>query len=137
GRLDQQRYRYVLWRPNPLVRFKMSQEEVYTELARRYFRWIGPASLAGFQGFSGLGLKATKEATAPLKLVPLPERDGLLMLPEELEPLRAFKAPKKPKISLVSSVDGLTLLRRDLKSLIAPEHAGRKVLGDKALEPVG
>ena len=137
GRLDQQRYRYALWRPNPLVRFKISREEVYTELARRYFRWIGPASLAGFQGFSGLGLKATKEATAPLKLVPLPERDGLLMLPEELEPLRAFKAPKKPKISLVSSVDGLTLLRRDLKSLIAPEHAGRKVLGDKALEPVG
>src|SRR5512135_18195 len=27
GRIDQQRYRYALWRPNPLSRFKLSTEE--------------------------------------------------------------------------------------------------------------
>ena len=62
GRLDQQRYRYTLWRPNPLANFHLSAEEAYTELARRYFRWIGPATLAEFQWFSGLGVKAAKSA---------------------------------------------------------------------------
>src|SRR5579884_3027082 len=38
GRLDQQRYRYCLWKPNPLAGFKMNLEEVSAELARRYFR---------------------------------------------------------------------------------------------------
>src|SRR5258705_130594 len=28
-RLDQQRYRYALWRPNPLAKFKLSSEEAY------------------------------------------------------------------------------------------------------------
>jgi hypothetical protein len=37
GRFDQQRYQYALWRPNPLRAFKLSPEEVHTELARKYF----------------------------------------------------------------------------------------------------
>jgi len=36
GRLDQQRYKYTIWRPNPLRGFKLV-EEAYTQLARRYF----------------------------------------------------------------------------------------------------
>ena len=71
GRFDQQRYQYALWRPNPLRGFKLSPEEVHTELARRYFRWIGPASVTGFQTFSGLGVKAAKAALDPLKLEPI------------------------------------------------------------------
>ena len=71
GRFDQQRYQYALWRPNPLRGFKLSPEEVHTELARRYFRWIGPASAADFQAFSGLGVKAAKAALDSLKLEPI------------------------------------------------------------------
>jgi winged helix DNA-binding protein len=48
GRLDQQRYRYASWQPNPLARLKLSQGEAQTELARRFFSWIGPATLAEF-----------------------------------------------------------------------------------------
>jgi hypothetical protein len=51
GRLDQQRYRYCLWKPNPAKSFKMDAEEVGTELARRYFRWIGPATVSEFHWF--------------------------------------------------------------------------------------
>ena len=40
GRLDQQRYRYVRWDPNPLAGFPLSADEAQTELARRYFTWI-------------------------------------------------------------------------------------------------
>src|SRR5580704_3227648 len=68
GRFDQQRYQYALWRPNPLRNFKLSPEQVHTELARRYFTWSGPASVTGFQTFSGLGVKVAKAALDPLKL---------------------------------------------------------------------
>jgi hypothetical protein len=118
GRLDQQRYRYALWRPNPLDKFKLSLEESYIELARRYFRWIGPATLAQFQTFSGLGVKASKAATEPLKLVPLDEGSELLMFAEDREQLRDFKPPSKAQYVLVSSLDAIALLRNDSKSLI-------------------
>jgi hypothetical protein len=137
GRLDQQRYRYALWRPNPLAKFKLSKEEVNAELARRFFRWIGPASLAEFQAFAGLGVKASKEATAPLKLVPLPEDASRLMLAEDAEAFRAFRAPGKPQYAVVSSLDGLALLRRDLKGILGPRDGERKVFGEKSLEALG
>ena len=36
-------------------------------IAARYFRWTGPASLAHFQWFSGLGSKAVREAVSPMR----------------------------------------------------------------------
>jgi hypothetical protein len=44
GQLDQQRYKYALWKPNPLAKWKLSVEESYVELARGFFRWIPNAS---------------------------------------------------------------------------------------------
>jgi hypothetical protein len=137
GRLDQQRYKYALWRPNPRAKSRLSKDEARVELARRYFRWIGPASLAEFQWFSALGVKAAKDAIAPLKLVPFPGDDGRLIFPEDLDRYRAFAPPKKPQISLVSSLDGISLLRRDLKGLLADGDESSRVLGDKTLEPIG
>jgi hypothetical protein len=116
GRLDQQRYRYALWRPNPLAKFKLSAEEVQTELARRYFSWIGPATLAEFQWFSALSAKAAKAAIEPLKLDSI--EGERLMFPEDREKFEAFQIPKQPQYVLVSSIDGISLLRRDLKSLV-------------------
>ena len=69
GRLDQQRYAYTPWKPNPLSTFALSTGAAYTELARRFFRWVGPATPGEFQWFSGLGVKAAKEAVGPLGLV--------------------------------------------------------------------
>jgi len=137
GRLDQQRYRYALWRPNPLARFKLSTEEAYTELARKYFAWIGPATQAEFQWFSGLGVKAAKSAIEPLKLVPLDGQDGLLMLPKCREEFEAFKVPKQPLYTLVSSLDGIVLLRRNLKALVASEDLKWKTLCDKVFRELG
>lgn len=118
GRLDQQRYRYVAWPANPLAKCKLSFEECSVELARRYFAWIGPATLAEFQWFSGLGVKAAKAATEPLRLVSVEDR---LMLPGQVDDFHRFQPAKEPHYSLVSSLDGLSLLRRDLKSLIGGE----------------
>src|SRR5207253_2399308 len=105
GRLDQQRYQYALWGPNPLSKWKKSAEESFTELARNYFRWIGPATLAEFQWFSGLGVKAAKSAVEPLQLTTV--ADDRLLLPEDRGEFEKFEAPKKPRYALVSSLDGI------------------------------
>jgi winged helix DNA-binding protein len=131
GRLDQQRYRYTVWSPNPLAKFKLSDKEAYTELARRYFTWIGPATLAEFQWFSGLGVKASKEAVEPLKLEPIEDGDDHLMLHGEREKLKAFQVPKQPQYVLTSGIDGMLLLRRDVKGLVAAEDSKKSVRTEK------
>lgn len=130
GRLDQQRYAYARWTDSPLVGGGMPPEEAFVALARRFFRWIGPATAAQFQAFAGLGVKAAKAATAPLGLVPVSPDSPLLLLPDDLDALRAFTPPAEPVYRLVASVDGLALLRRDLAPLIEPADAPRLGAGN-------
>lgn len=137
GRLDQQRYKYTLWRPNPLRGFKLTAEEAYTQLARRYFSWIGPATIAEFQWFSGLGAKVAKAAVEPLKLEPLSSADERLLLPDDRAKLEAFTAPKDPHYVLVAGLDSISLLRRDLKGLLDPRDMDRRVFVDKDTKPLG
>ena len=109
GRFDQQRYQYALWRPNPLRSFKLSPEEVHTELARKYFGWIGPASVADFQTFAGLGVKAAKAALDPLQLeaIEVGPGDQRFFLPGDRAKFEAFKPAKEPRYSLLGSIDSL------------------------------
>ena len=131
GRLDQQRYRYTLWRPNPLASFKLSLEEAHTQLARCFFDWIGPATAAEFQAFAALGVNAAKAAMEPLKFRPLENGDERLMLPDRHEELLAFKPPKDPQYVLASRADGVLLLRHDVKSLLAPEDLKKSAVDEK------
>jgi hypothetical protein len=137
GRLDQQRYQYTVWRPNPLTGFRLSKEEAYTELARRFFQWIGPASIAQFQWFSALGVKASKAAVEPLKLEPLEPGSDRLLLAEDRDRFDRFQPPKEPHYTLTSGLDSILLLRRDLKSLLDPKDGDRAVFVDKDLKPLG
>lgn len=137
GRFDQQRYRYALWKPNPLTACKLTDEEAYTELARRYFRWIAPATLAEFQWFSGLGVKAAKAAIEPLGLVPLDEESARLLFPDDHDQLMSFRTPKDPVYTLTASIDSLVLLRRDHRSLLDPKDAARKAIGERLAQPLG
>lgn len=126
GRLDQQRYGYVRWSPFPVV------EDPYVELARRYFRWIGPASLAHFRWFSALGVAAAKAAVAPLGLVPLEEGSDLLVFPDDRDAVLSHRPPADPQYALVSGLDAIALLRRELAPLIDPTDANRHVFSDGA-----
>ena len=137
GRLDQQRYRYTVWRPNPLSKFKLPAEEVNVELARRYFTWIGPATLAEFQWFSGLGVKTGKAAMEPLQLEPLAKGDERLLLPGDREAWESFGVPKEPQYTLVSSLDGMALLRRDLRGMLDAGDIARKVPIEKGKDEIG
>lgn len=137
GRLDQQRYRYTLWRPNPLAKFRMSTEEAQTELARKFFRWIGPATLAQFQWFSAFGVRVSKAAIEPLKLVPVEPGDERMMFSDDRDALSKFRAPKDPQYSLVSGLDAMFLLRCDVPSLLAQKDLKRKVFSEKGLAEAG
>src|SRR5262245_104244 len=137
GRVDNQRYKYALWKPNPLAKLELSKDEAMVELARRFFRWIAPATAAEFQAFAGIGVKAGKGALEPLGLVPFEKGSDLLISKDDLEAYEAFKPPREPQVALVSSIDGLALLRRDMKSLLDEKDLGKKVLADKGSAQIG
>jgi len=123
GRIDQQRYLYARWNVIPAGTF--------TDLARHYYQWIGTAALSEFQWFSGLGVKAAKLATDPLKLVRL--QGDLLALPEDRAAFEKFHIPKNPHYVLTGILDNISHLRRATQSLIAPEDAGRDLVRDGGL----
>lgn len=137
GRLDQQRYAYAPWKPNPLSKFGLSTSAAYTELARRFFRWVGPATLGEFQWFSGLGMKAGREAVASLGLVSANAGSDRMLLPEDEDAFRTFRAPKKPQYALVSSLDSISATRRDLRGLLDEKDLSRKVVSDKTTITIG
>jgi hypothetical protein len=137
GRLDQQRYAYALWKPNPLAKDERTTGDALTEMARRYFRWVGPATLLEYGWFAGLGVKATRDAAEPLGLVPVEPGGDRLLLPEDVAEFRAFKTPAKPQYALVSSLDAIAAARRDVHSLLDAHDMNRKVIADKVAVPVG
>jgi len=131
GRLDQQRYKYVLWKPSPLKGCKLSEEEAAVELAWRYFAWIGPAAVAEFQEFAGLGVKAAKAAVEPLKLEAMEPGSDRFMLPGDRAKLAAFKAPTDAHYALVTWVDSINLLRGDEKGMVDTEDLGHDYFEEK------
>lgn len=137
GRLDQQRYAYARWEPNPLAGWTMTMAEAYTELARRFFGWAGPATLGEFQWFSGLGVKAVREAAAPLGLVPIAEGSERLMLPGDVETFHAFMAPEEPRYNLVSSLDAIAAARRNVESLVDEADRGRSERAESGERLIG
>ena len=127
GRLDQQRFKYVAWRPNPLSGFKLTLDEAYVELARKFFRWIGPATLGEFQAFSGLGVKASRAAVESLGLVAFGDR---LLLPDEAQAFEKFKAPSAAGYLLTSSLDGIYAHRGyDVSALLDAPDAKHRIWG--------
>jgi hypothetical protein len=137
GRLDQQRYKYTTWSPNPLAKYPESLDAAFTELARHFFRWVGPATLGEFQWFAGLGVKTTKQAVEPLGLIPAEPGSDRLLLPDDARAFAAFTAPAKPEYALVSSLDPITANRREMQSLLDPEDRERLVVVDSGAKPMG
>jgi hypothetical protein len=132
GRLDQQRYKYTLWSPNPLARAKLDSEHTAIELAQRFFHWIAPARISDFQAFAGISAKAAKAAVEPLKLEALSKDDDLLLLPSQREAFESFKPPKDPCYHLLIPIDSLLLLRRDLNALLDPKELTNPLLNPDA-----
>ncbi|MCW2642322.1 MAG: hypothetical protein JWP76_4628 [Dactylosporangium sp.] len=128
GRLDQQRYGYVRW---SAPRTGRDDEAARAELARLYFRWIGPASLANFRWFSAFTVAAAKAAVADLGLVDV--GGGLLLPPDLVDEYEACRMPAQPGYALLAGTDALILLRRDHRSLLDDGDVERATPGGKPL----
>ncbi|MEI8282113.1 MAG: crosslink repair DNA glycosylase YcaQ family protein [Armatimonadota bacterium] len=128
--LEAQSYEYELFENPPNVGDSYSKDQGYADLAERYWTWIGLASLAHFQWFSGLGVGATKKAVEGLNLVPVDETD-LLIHADLADDFRRFEVPAKPVYRLITNLDGLFLHRREIQSLIDPKDLDRQVPAEK------
>lgn len=137
GRFDRQRYAYVNWTPNPLATYPESLEAAFTELARRFFRWVGPATLGEFQWFAGLGVKTTKQAVDSLGLVPMEPGSDRLLLPDDVAAFRELEVPTTPQYSLVSSLDPIAANRREMQSLLDDADREQDVVVDAISKPMG
>jgi hypothetical protein len=135
GRLDQQRYQYVRWTPSPLA--GVDPADAFVALARRFFRWHGPATLAEYGWFSGLGVKATKTAVEPLGLVPAEPGGDRLLLPDDADAYEGCQPDDAPRYALVSSLDPITANRREIATLLEPADAERLVEVEGGRKPLG
>ncbi len=121
GRLDNQRYQYALWRPNPLVKQKLEPAEAAAQLAQRFFTWIAPAHLADFQTFAGISAKAAKIAVDALKLESIAETEDFLLPTSLCDEFESFKPSKDPCFHLVTNLDSLLCFISDLSILLIPQ----------------
>jgi hypothetical protein len=126
GRLDQQRYGYLRW---TAPGSGLSDEAARAELARRYFEWIGPASMNHFRWFSAFSAATARTAIAGLDLVDI--GGGLLALPDQAKEYARYSPPAEPRYNLLASIDALILLRRDHAAMLTPEDAARGLPGGK------
>ncbi len=136
GRLDQQRYRYVRWSPSPIGKKRLGTAELAVELARRYFRWAAPATLAQFGWWSALPAKDRKAAVAELGLVPLAAGDERLVFPDDRDAIAAARAPSRPELAFLGNLDNLLHLRRDAGRLADDADATREVWSEKGAQKV-
>jgi hypothetical protein len=140
GRLDRQRYRYARWDDAPRW---PDGGDPFAALARRYFAWNGPATLAEWQWFSGLGARAARAAAEPLGLAPAWPGSDRLLLPGDAAAFRDFDAPATPRYALLGSLDALFAARRDPATLLDPADAARpapaegRTSGGRAPRPLG
>jgi hypothetical protein len=113
GRLDAQRYRYARWAANPKSETPLPGPAARTDLARRWWRWAGPATLAEFQWFSGLGARAVQEAVAPLRLSVAAGTGERLLLPDDVAAWTSFTGATGSRYALLGSLDPLLAHRRE------------------------
>lgn len=131
-RLDTQKFRYVRWDQESNV---VPHDSALAQLANLYWDWIGPASMKNFQWFTSCSGKAAVAATADLDLVAVHE--DLLIKRSHLEEFEAFQVPLVANFALVSSLDAISLLRRDSVSLIEESDRELKIFTSKGEQTAG
>ncbi len=137
GRLDQQRYQYTLWQPNPLGKVKLTAEQANIEIGKRFFEWIAPAPLSDFQTFAGLSAKSAKAAVEQLKLEPISAKHDLLIPSHLRSEFENFKPPKDQCYRLTTMIDSFVLLHGDLRILIDPKELGHPLLAASTKSATG
>ena len=137
GRLDSQRYAYTLWHGGPSEVPCLAVEDAQTAVAERFFRWIGPATIAEFATLLAISGKAAKGVLAKLPLVPVEPDSEYLIYESELDSFHAFVCPEEPSIRLVGSMDNLFHLSRNVLLNLDDCDLVQCQAGEKGLIPLG
>ena len=69
--------------------------------------------------------------------MPAEATSNRLMLPDDLPAFNKFKTPTKPVYALVSSLDAMFLLRRNIATLVPAAALRQKVYGEKGMAELG
>lgn len=111
--------------PSPL-----DDDAARARLIERYLRWTGGATFKQSQWFTGFTVAQSKAALAAVGAVEVATAAGepLWMLPDDVEHLSAFRAPREEQIQLLAGTDSLVLLRRNSADMLAEADRRRKVM---------
>lgn len=124
GRLDNERYEYVLWPDAPAA-----PENADAEFARLYWQWNDAATVDGFRWFSGFGAGRAKQAVAGIELA---ECEGGLRLAS-----RGEVEPGAAATRAVGHIDNLLHLRRTFTEHMTPAAVSHPVWATLAPGPLG
>lgn len=123
GRLDNERYLYRVWQPEPVATTDAERAAAVADLTSLALGWHGVASFEDIRTFTGLTVRELKpawEATAKREI-----RPDQFATPTDGDHFDAFTPPAEPVIRFVSSLDNSVLLRRDPRVLARPTDLDR------------
>ncbi len=120
GRTRYTAARAWLGEPLPIV----DPADALADLVRLYWRAYGPASMADFIWWSGLGVKRCRAAINRHQMVDLD--DGLLLLGEQEQDYRGYRKIPRPTVCVLPRWDALTMGyaptgRRRILGAVSPE----------------
>jgi hypothetical protein len=131
GRLDSQRYRYALWSGDPLD-LSAGDAENDAELARRFYRWAGPATIDQLAWWGGMTKARARAATADAGVT---EASGTWMFPEDRDAMLTTK-PAPEGVYFLGGLDNVAHPRRGVADLVDPEDGDARVWTEKGSKPV-
>lgn len=134
-RLDVERFKYGIWTDGPFASGDLDILSARSQLAARYWQWTGGASLAEFRWFTSFGVGDAKAAIANLGLEPI--EGDLLANHQDVAAYKGFEPPDTEQIHLLSSLDSLILLRRNLASLMDAQDQDRPLPSGKGMANAG
>lgn len=135
GPVEGSRPAYVLveeWVPAPR---RLEREEALGELARRYFRGHGPATVADLARWAGIGVRDTRAGLALAREdLAAVDVDGTEHWLDPATPdLLATARRAARALMLLPGFDELVLGYADRSATLAPEHAARVVPGGNGM----
>lgn len=108
------------------TRRTLTEDDALAELARRYLQAYGPATLADFINWSGLGTRQARAAWAEIDSPEVATADGLMFMPDD---------PVAGSVRLLPRYDNYLLGYKSRAFMVAPEHAHHVHPGGGLIRP--
>ena len=136
GRLDQQRYQYVTGRQTR-SRVPRVADAAFTELARRFFRWVGPATLGRVPVVRRARRQDDEAGGRAAGTGPAAPGSDRLLLPDRCGGVQGVRGPDDAAVLAGEQPRSDRGEPARSQSLIDPKDRERDVMVDAATKSVG